>query len=395
MKTHPALMVLVLLALAGCGGSSDSGGAGTATTDAARTTTTAKPAADTVTLTDPGSRFRITVPAGYALSVRKGVYVMRKGPATLTYSRVTTPTSPAAYQGALRRDAAARVDDSWVGRDGPRLVVLTGRSAGLDEAGLARIAGTASGGYALTPPPARAATMALRSYRAPDGGATGLVPSEPGWTINSSGGNLEGSGAKGSFLFGFSYDVTLPENTPQGAPGVHLPYADAKTALTQVIPGLNPSAHDLQVVATEREGVLPSFTSSGLYRFTYTVGGKPWVGVAAVATDSPAKYSNFLWKFYYSGIGVPAGSDPAVGAGLLKAWRAWNPSGAIAQRSARSRQLMDETAGLAEQTSEFRARQADRQSRDVGCLLQGYSDVEDNSRKHDLAPLPCGQAYVP
>ncbi len=220
-------------------------------------------------------------------------------------------------------------------------------------------------------------------------------PAGSGWTIDSAGGNLEGSGAKGSFLFGFSYDVTLPENTPQGAPGVHLPYADAKTALTQVIPALNRNASDLQVVRTEREGVLPSFTSSGLYRFTFTQGGKPWVGVAAVATDSPAKYSNFLWKFYYSGMSVPAGSDPAVGAGLLKAWRAWDPSGAIAQRSARSKQLMDETAGLAQETSEFRGRQADRQSRDVGCLLQGYSDIEDNSRKYDAAPLPCGQAYVP
>lgn len=79
----------------------------------------------------------------------------------------------------------------------------------------------------------------------------------------------------------------------------------------------------------------------------------------------------------------------------MKAWQAWNPSGAIAQRSQRSKQLLDETNQIWKDTSEFRASQADRQSRDVGCLLQGYYNVEDNSRKYDLPSLPCGQEYVP
>ena len=92
---------------------------------------------------------------------------------------------------------------------------------------------------------------------------------------------------------------------------------------------------------------------------------------------------------------VRTGSDGSVGSGLVQAWRAWDPSGAIAQRSQRSKQLLDETNQIWKDTSEFRAAQADRQSRDVGCLLQGYYDVEDNSRKYDLPPLPCGQEYGP
>ena len=47
-----------------------------------------------------------------------------------------------------------------------------------------------------------------------------------------------------------------------------------------------------------------------------------------------------------------------------------------------------------QQTSEFRSRIADQQSRDVGCLLLGYYVVEDNARKYQLPPLPCGQVYV-
>ena len=47
--------------------------------------------------------------------------------------------------------------------------------------------------------------------------------------------------------------------------------------------------------------------------FDYKVNGKPWTGVATIGTDDPSKYSNFLWNLYYSGIGVPAGSDPSDG----------------------------------------------------------------------------------
>jgi hypothetical protein len=132
-----------------------------------------------------------------------------------------------------------------------------------------------------------------------------------------------------------------------------------------------------------------------MYEFNYKVNGKPWVGVGTAATDSPEKYSNFSWAFYYSGIGVPVGSDPAVGAALLKTWQSWNPTGAIAQRSQQAKQLLDESGDVWQETSEFRARTADRQARDVGCLLQGYSEIEDNSRKYDLPPLPCDQQYGP
>ena len=139
---------------------------------------------------------------------------------------------------------------------------------------------------------------------------------------------------------------------------------------------------------------LPSFTSSGMIEFDYRDKGKKWIGVATVGTDDPSKYSNFLWNFYYSGIAVPVGSDPAVGVGLLRSWKSWDPSGAIAQRTRASIALLNETNEIWQQTSEFRSQTADRQSRDVGCLLQGYYIVEDNSRHYGLPALPCGQIYT-
>jgi hypothetical protein len=115
--------------------------------------------------------------------------------------------------------------------------------------------------------------------------------------------------------------------------------------------------------------------------------------VALIATDSPANYGGISWLFYHSAIGVPKGTDSSVGVGLLRSWRSWDPSRAIAARYERIRQLLRETNEIWRQTEEYRARAADRQSRDVGCLLLGYYDIEDNSRKYDLPPAPCGQTY--
>ena len=91
---------------------------------------------------------------------------------------------------------------------------------------------------------------------------------------------------------------------------------------------------------------------------------------------------------------MPVGSDPSIGVGLLRSWKSWDPSGAIAARTQAAQQLMDETNAVWQQTSEFRAQTADRQSRDVGCLLEGYYHIEDNSRQYDLPSLPCGEIYV-
>jgi hypothetical protein len=257
-------------------------------------------------------------------------------------------------------------------------------------------ADSAKGAATLTPPAAASGggTIELKQFSAPDGGATGLVPADPSWTISSNQGTIEGSSAVGNFVFGVTIQVITPENS-MGAGGISAPYSDAASSLSSILPQVVKGVSNVQVTSTAAEGVIDGYTSSGMYAYTYDWNGTPWTGVAIVATDDPSKYGNFMWNWYFTNIAVPAGSDGSVGSGLVQAWRAWDPSGAIAQRSQRSKQLLDETNQIWKDTSEFRAAQADRQSRDVGCLLQGYYDVEDNSRKYDLPPLPCGQEYGP
>ncbi len=212
--------------------------------------------------------------------------------------------------------------------------------------------------------------------------------------IQSNGGTVEGSGARGAFLFGFSYNIPLsvPPNSPPNF--FALPYFPAAPALERVFPRLSPSWKNLRVRRVLKDAILPSFSSSGMLQFDFRLNGKRWTGVATVATDRPEKYSNFLWNFYYSGIVVPAGSNPAVGVGLLRAWKSWDPSGAIAARTRAAIALLKETNDIWSQTNEFRSRTADQQSRDVGCLLQGYYIVEDNARHYGLPALPCGQIYT-
>ncbi len=374
-----------------------------------------------VTLRHAQSGLTINVPAGYRLSVSKGVYVLKKGSSTLSFSRSVTTVTPAQFGAALLQQLGGRVvsrggsakqfagqvvvgnrrEAFVIARDGSRLTVTTGTSPASTPLALSlvkRVGASARGGYALQAP-AQSATksIALNSYRAPDGGATALVPAEPGWDIQSAQGSVQGFKAnRGSFLFGFSINIFVPGAAPANSGTLISPYLNAATALTQLFPRLAPTVSNIRITGVIKDAALPSFTSSAMYLIDYRLNGAPWTGAVTVGTDSPDSYGsgNFIWNFYYSGVGVPVGEDPAVGVGLLKAWKSWNPSGAIAARTRAAIQLLNETNEVWQQTSEFRSATADRQSRDVGCLLQGYYHVEDNSRKYDLPPLPCGQIYV-
>lgn len=375
-----------------------------------------------VTLRHRPSSFTIRAPRGFRLQVRDGVYVLRapgRGQ-SMSYSRSLTGVTPEQFGTALLAQLGGRVAARTAGaaqftaqvdrgsrretvvvvRRGDALAVTTAsapRRRAIALATVRRVGRSARGGIALQPPPpAPASAMPLAPYRAPDGGASALVPTEPDWTIQSAGGTIQGSSARGAFLFGFSINIFLPQTAPPGTPANILvsPYLGAADALAQVFPRLSPAISEIQITHVIQDAVLPTFSSSGMYLVSYKVDGQPWTGAVTIATDSPDRYGNFVWNMYYSGIGVPVGTDPAVGLGLLRAWKSWDPSGAIAQRTAAAKALMEETNEVWKQTMEFRGRIADQQARDVGCLLQGYYVIEDNARRYDLPPLPCGQIYT-
>ena len=362
--------------------------------------------------------FSIRAPEGFKVGLSKGVYVLRKGRVSISYSRLATNVTPAQLGTALMQALGGRVlvragdnrhfvaavaggsrnDHFVVERIGSRLAVTASTtSAGAPVAleSLRQMGLSARGGVMLRAPKAKPQpAIPLRPYRAPDGGATALVPAGNDWDIQSSQGSIQGSSRRGAFLFGFSFNIPLsvPANSPPSF--FASPYLNAATALVRIFPRLAPSVSNIRIRRVLRNAILPSFTSSGMVLFDYRLNGKPWTGVATVATDDPSKYSNFLWNFYYSGIGVPRGSSPSIGVGLLRSWKSWDPSGAIAARTRAAIALINETNEIWQQTSEFRSRIADQQSRDVGCLLQGYYIVEDNARRYGLPPLGCGQIYT-
>ena len=370
------------------------------------------------------TKLKITVPSHYRMGFRGGVYILTAPGRTLTFSRSVSPINADQYATALisqiggnvvfrsggpaeyavQIDHGDRREAFVVERRSGRLLVTTSSSKTsnpLQLEAIRAIGRSARGGVALRATQQgvgrSAATIPLRAFHSQDGGSSALVPDEPGWQFNGGNGAVQGiNPQRGSFLLGYSASVFIPESAPGPIPASFLQgsYMNAATALMNIIPQLSPDVSNVQIREVVRDGVLPTYSSSALFRFDYSVNGRRWTGGAIVGTDDPSKYGNLVWKFYYSGIGVPVGSDPAVGAGLMKVWGSWDPSAAIARATSAQLKLINETNQVWQQVSEFRSVTADRQSRDVGCLLQGYYAVEDNSRKFNLPPLPCGRVYV-
>ena len=364
----------------------------------------------------------ITVPRDYKMGFSRGVYVLKAPGRTLTFSRSVSGAGADQYGAALLQQLGGKVvfraggpaefaaqinfgsrrDAFVILRGGGKLLITTSSSrvsSPLALEALRSIGQSARGGVSLRAPASAGGgatqSIALAPYRTPDGGATALVPTGPGWTLDGANGNILGFGTNGAFAFGLSANVIVPGAAPGPLPAsiIVAPYMNAADALREILPRLF-KVSNIQIRGIIHDAVFPTFTSSAMFRFDYESNGQAWTGAAIVGTDSPDKYGNIAWNFYYSGIGVRVGTDPSVGVGLLKSWKSWDPSGAIANRTAQQVKLIDETNQVWQQTAEFRSVTADRQARDVGCLLQGYYVIEDNSRKYDLPPLPCGQIYT-
>ena len=384
-----------------------------------------------VTLRDASTGFRVVAPKGYTLQVAGGGYTVSGGALSVTTRVIRTGRGarvfgealrPSGDRVVLRRGNRLRFRILTVGstvrtnivvaRRGKNVVVSTGVFP-KGRPGLAavanRIAASVRGGTpgAGSSPgvtaPASARLMPLIPYRAPDGGATAWVPSDPDWTIQSSGGALEGSGPRGQFLFGQTFKIFLPGVVPPGslpATGVEFPFVSAIDALTQVWPRINQGAGinmtNVRLRALIGDATIPSYRSSGMMVFDYQVNGRNFTGVANVATeDRLSAYSNFFWQMYISVISVPSDGDPTVGAALRLVWRSWNPSGAIAQRSDQARQILNEINETWKGVAEFRSRTADQQSRDVSCLLRTGPFIDDHARELGLPPLlDCDSTYV-
>lgn len=393
--------------------------------------------AENVTLRHAASGFSARAPRGFRLTTPNGAYRIAGPRLSVTVTVTTTGTGattfaearkPAGAKVVLRRgnatrfrlvaDKGARRTSILVVRRGADLVASVGvfrkgraDLARIADAIAASVRGGAPAGSAGSPattPPAAAPSgrlIPLKPYRAPDGGATAWVPSDPDWIVQSSQGALEGSSAtRGNFLFGQTFSINLPGTVPPGPRPPSLiehPFVSAADALTQVWPliyqGAGISMTNVRIRQLIGDATLPTFRSSGMFVYDATINGRAYVGVINLATeDRLSTTSNFFWQMYTSGILVPADGDPTVGAALRLVWRSWNPSGAIASRSEKAREILNEINDTWKSVAEFRSRTADQQSRDVSCLLRTGPFIDDNARQLGLPPLlDCDSTYLP
>ena len=265
-----------------------------------------------ITLRHKPTGLTIRAPEGFKLQLQSGVYVLRKGVTSISFARLATSATPFQVGGALEQALGGRViiragdprhrvgqvangrrgDTFVVERIGSRLAVTTstsstGRPVALET--LRQIGLGARGGVSLRAPKAKPQpAIPLRPYRAPDGGATALVPVGRDWVIQSNGGTVEGSGASAAHSCSGSRTTSRCRFRPNSPPNFFaLPYFPAAPALEQVFPRLSPSWKNLKVRRVLRDAILPSFSSSGMLQFDFRVKGKRWTGVATVGTDRP------------------------------------------------------------------------------------------------------------
>lgn len=200
--TSKSIAVAMVLAAAGAG-------RGSAASSAAEF--------EVVTLRHAPTGFSIGAPEAFTLRFGKGVYVMKKGSTSISFTRLASTATPAQLGAALLQ-------------------------------ALPRLAVTASTSRAGRPEALETLRQMGLSAR---GGATALLPAGSGWDIQSSQGAIQGSSTQGAFVFGLS--LSIPVSSPPGTPPPII-----------VGPRLSPGVSGVRIRSVLRDAALPSFTSSGM-----------------------------------------------------------------------------------------------------------------------------------
>lgn len=297
--------------------------------------------------------FSARSPSGFHLRQHNGLYRVSGHGLTLLYARVPAARSkPSALGTQIARTLGQRPrgvrasSTRWRGtvgarfidvrRQGKNLAIFSMASAGARAASLSgrlaplrRIADTVRGGrLARLPQPIR-----MRTFTAPDGGSSALVPDLPGWSFNGGSGIIEGTGPQGAFAFGFPFYAAVP-----GSPGtssfVTAPFpSSAEVGLQTVVPaefhrvGLAMSNVAVRSRFDGSQSLLgPNWRSDFMTATFRGTNGTPASGVFLYGaglfdTGSDGTYANYL-----SYALVRRGTDPRIGAALLRSWTSWNPT---------------------------------------------------------------------
>jgi hypothetical protein len=248
-----------------------------------------------------------------------------------------------------------------VRRDGPETLSATGFGRSVegaqadpsgDERVLEWIASSAAGGKAVVLPETKVEDtvkpIELEDFTTQDGMVRGKVPKEPGWAVGGSGGSLEAyNPQRGELYLGIPAYVCLPGTSaamiaqmyPTSLPIAPLLPPDG--AVLQVWPQLrrtfDPTTQfdELQIESAYPQNMGPPFNAA-LFGIRFQRNRIPWRGTILAATASiPA---DERWLFYFSELAVPDSDDSSVSQALLEAWKAFDPSRAMGQRSSAATQ---------------------------------------------------------
>jgi hypothetical protein len=313
--------------------------------------------ARTVKLRDRKSGFTVKAPTGFKLKAKHGIYRVTGRGLRLSYARVPsrglTPAQTGAELVRAAKATATGVRSSasrWSARaggqalevraKGSKLIVLrygrtsshkaqASQSAG-QLALLRRIAGTARGGRVAQLP----RSIALKSFTAPDGSATAQVPDLPGWNYSGGSGVIEGTGPQGAFAFGVPFYAAVPGSfAASGGSFPTAPFpATAGEGLTNIVPQFfaRSGLPGITIRVTGQfpgsdqflgAGYVSGFLTAAVTNAGHNAQGVFLYGAGTFDTGVDGAYANYL-----SYAAVNDGTDPRIGAALLRTWATWDPS---------------------------------------------------------------------
>jgi hypothetical protein len=357
--------------------------------------------------------FSVRAPAGYRLHLHGGVYSIAGRAAQLTIVELKTNQTAQQVAAAVfpkllggRQLPAVSDPNAFAlliqGKNGRRgelqfrglrgVVSIVGVSprgrtkvvSGKLRRTLARIAASARHIHLVTLPESvtqrTEAPIALTTFTAADGTATAQVPAEAGWIVDGSKGMIDGINfSRGEFELGLNAPIITPEADPYHLePGYEADYQTAAQAVTNAWPALRSSVYPISNVRIL--SVVPGTTDtfgpgwdSGLFEVSFDQRGATWHGFAAVGTYNFPSAGN--WLFYISEIAVPDGTDPAVGAALVKAWASFNPTVAEQQRLAQAAIDQQQVQNDILDANDYRLHVIDKTDYNWDQIIQGNNPV--------------------
>jgi hypothetical protein len=185
---------------------------------------------------------------------------------------------------------------------------------------------------AAAEPPKPGEPMKLKPFKAPDNTATGMVPDEPGWTVEGVGGIIHAvNPTRGEMCLGLQAQITMPGEIAMyaaqaqkmfGGPVNQLvsPWMSAAQAVVHMWPRvLNQIGAPHGDVQIERPGKVQNaqWASSGDFWITYGYADKPWRGYISMHTSPIAGLQ--LWRLVCSWVAVPQPGEQKVLEGLMEA----------------------------------------------------------------------------